>query len=33
MLEDARCVVKLGWLWIDSASFRCAPGLYDALVC
>ncbi len=21
-MEDARCVVKLGWLWIDSASFR-----------
>ena len=20
--QDARCVVKLGWLWIDSASFR-----------
>ena len=19
---DTRCVVKLGWLWIDSASFR-----------
>lgn len=22
--EEMRCVVKLGWLWIDSASFRCA---------
>lgn len=21
--EEQRCVVKLGWLWIDSASFRC----------
>ena len=23
-VEEQRCVVKLGWLWIDSASFRCA---------
>lgn len=21
--EDVRCVVKIGWAWIDSASFRC----------
>lgn len=20
--EDARCVVKIGWAWIDTASFR-----------
>ena len=22
--EEARCVVKIGWVWIDTASFRCA---------
>ena len=22
--EEARCVVKIGWAWIDTASFRCA---------
>jgi hypothetical protein len=22
--DEARCAVKLGWAWIDSASFRCA---------
>jgi hypothetical protein len=22
--EKARCVVKIGWVWIDTASFRCA---------
>jgi UMF1 family MFS transporter len=21
--DEARCVVKLGWAWIDTASFRC----------
>ena len=21
--DDIRCVVKLGWTWIDTASFRC----------
>jgi MFS transporter, UMF1 family len=21
--DSARCVVKLGWAWIDTASFRC----------
>lgn len=20
---DVRCAVKIGWLWIDTASFRC----------
>ena len=20
--EDTRCVVKIGWIWVDSASFR-----------
>ena len=20
--ESARCVVKIGWVWVDSASFR-----------
>ena len=22
--EEMRCVVKIGWAWIDTASFRCA---------
>jgi UMF1 family MFS transporter len=22
--DETRCAVKLGWAWIDSASFRCA---------
>ena len=25
--DEARCVVKLGWAWIDTASFRCV-GVY-----
>jgi hypothetical protein len=25
--DEARCVVKLGWAWIDTASFRCV-GIY-----
>lgn len=26
--EEQRCVVKLGWLWIDSASFRCVAVIH-----
>ena len=26
--DEARCVVKLGWAWIDTASFRCVYSLY-----
>lgn len=22
--EEARCVVRIGWAWIDTASFRCS---------
>jgi UMF1 family MFS transporter len=25
-IEEQRCVVKLGWVWIDSASFRYAAS-------
>lgn len=28
--DEVRCVVKLGWVWIDTASFRCV-GIH--LVC
>lgn len=24
---ESRCVVKIGWAWIDSASFRCVQAL------
>jgi len=24
--DEVRCVVKLGWVWIDTASFRCVSG-------
>ena len=24
--DEVRCVVKLGWAWIDTASFRCVSG-------
>lgn len=27
-IEEQRCVVKLGWLWIDSASFRYVLTVY-----
>lgn len=27
-ITEGRCVVKVGWLWIDSASFRCAISHY-----
>ena len=27
--DDVRCVVKLGWAWIDTASFRCVCSGYS----
>lgn len=30
--EAQRCVVKIGWVWIDSASFRCILYLYNPLL-
>ena len=29
--DEARCVVKLGWAWIDTASFRCV-GIHLVMV-
>lgn len=26
--EEARCVVRIGWMWVDTASFRCAFWLW-----
>jgi MFS transporter, UMF1 family len=31
--ESARCVVKILWMWIDTASFRCAVSNHFACVC
>jgi hypothetical protein len=28
--DEVRCVVKLGWAWIDTASFRCVCSRYNA---